>query len=442
MRKIKMQKNKFMKSGKFRIIFISLALIISFICLLYISFGITSSGSTQVTVYDSTPPNVSLIYPANNSNITWVEAFMIYFNVSDTQWANISNCSVYLNDTLNQTKYNLNYSNENLTRFDNITQNFTLNNLTEGTYQWFVNCTEFRNSSYDNTTIPRAGKSEVWTFSIEAIPAAPDEINISLIGDFIDLNWTEGDKATTYKVYSTDDLSSAFELYNQTTERNVTKLNVSNVTAKYYKIAAVSSFGENTSGSIVGKKQYQLQRVAGSNTRNWVAFPLNITRLMNASYLINTMTNVTSITQWNVTTQAGVTCNNLSCPNTDCTETNCNFAIEPGYMYEVNIGGSSALMTNWTTAGEVIEATSVDLYQIGGTFSRNWISLPANTTLSDAQDVIDSMSTVTQVRQWDESSQSTQARINFRGGIGQNFNIDPYKGYEVLASTNFTWNQE
>ncbi len=95
------------------------------------------------------PPNVTLVAPPNN---TWVNASSqtLYFNVSDN--TGLSNCSLYINNNLNQTKTGSQLINPG-------TNNFTVT-FNDGTYNWSVTCT-------DNSTAHATGYSDTWLLNVD-----------------------------------------------------------------------------------------------------------------------------------------------------------------------------------------------------------------------------------------------------------------------------------
>ncbi|MBW2999136.1 hypothetical protein KY339_00560, partial [Candidatus Woesearchaeota archaeon] len=87
-----------------------------------------------VIIADTEPPSINLVSPGNNT-------FDIDGNLSFVYQANnsgsgIQNCSLYINNVLNQTDYTVE---------EGINQNFTLDNATDGIYAWNITC--FDNSS-------------------------------------------------------------------------------------------------------------------------------------------------------------------------------------------------------------------------------------------------------------------------------------------------------
>jgi len=189
----------------------------------------------------------------------------------------------------------------------------------------------------------------------------------------VTISWSSVSGASYYRVYASTSFDGTYTAVNETTNLNYTDTNTTSPMIMYYKVAAVSAVGENLSDRILGKVTYVLQREEGSNTRNWIAMPFNLSSLLSASDLLNSVTNATSVSRWNATGQAAQTCNDVSCPTEGCTPTNCNFELEPGAMYEVNINGNASTQVNWTTSGHVMYRTNVTGYKIEGTFSRNWI---------------------------------------------------------------------
>ncbi|MFH1608194.1 MAG: hypothetical protein ABIA78_03600, partial [archaeon] len=115
------------------------------------SAGNSNSSMVFFTI-DTTPPTITLISPANQSadsdgNITF------NYNVSDM--LSVSNCSLILNGTVNQT---------NLSITKDVVQNFTVNNLVAGAYNWYVNCTDAVNNINKSAT-RKVSVVKVVTFS-------------------------------------------------------------------------------------------------------------------------------------------------------------------------------------------------------------------------------------------------------------------------------------
>jgi hypothetical protein len=128
-----------------------------------------NSSSVNFTV-DSSTPRIAMLSPENNrgdtdGNITF------NFNVTDT--FAVANCSLIINEKVNQT---------NTTITKNTIQNFTVSNVGVGGYNWSVNCTDNAGNRATNTT-----------FDFAVIPATQfsgnstnlDAVNISNIPNLI-----------------------------------------------------------------------------------------------------------------------------------------------------------------------------------------------------------------------------------------------------------------
>jgi len=127
-----------------------------------------------ITVNDITPPNITLISPTNNTLLATGSRNLIY-NVNDS--SNILNCSLYINDELNQTSTNIT---------KNTQQSFTIN-TEEETYNWRIQCFD----EYENE-----GTSETRTFT-----AVSDEtINVYVNTE---KTWEQGEPAII-KINTTD----------------------------------------------------------------------------------------------------------------------------------------------------------------------------------------------------------------------------------------------
>ncbi|MFA5953580.1 MAG: PQQ-binding-like beta-propeller repeat protein [Candidatus Pacearchaeota archaeon] len=111
-------------------------------CTAYDSLFLTGVNSFLVNVTNVADVSVvTLISPGNkkgdsDGNVTFS------YNVSDSG-VNIENCSLILNNILNST---------NISITEDTTQNFTLNNLAIGHYNWSINCTNNDSEVYFSST--------------------------------------------------------------------------------------------------------------------------------------------------------------------------------------------------------------------------------------------------------------------------------------------------
>ncbi|MBW2990730.1 hypothetical protein KY348_03430, partial [Candidatus Woesearchaeota archaeon] len=115
--------------------------------------NINTSETRSFNVYIA--PVVVLVNPPNG-NVTNNQSQIFYFNVSDE--TGIFNCSLILNNAVNDTKNNSEITN-------NATNNFTIT-LGEGFYNWSVRC-------YDNTSLKIEGNSETWNITIDLTAPYP-----------------------------------------------------------------------------------------------------------------------------------------------------------------------------------------------------------------------------------------------------------------------------
>jgi hypothetical protein len=95
-----------------------------------------SSEVRNITIgRDTTPPDVSLIGPANNSIVN--SDFVTFEYTASDYASNITNCSLLINDIINQTNNTINES----------ASNFFYLTMDDGNYNWSINCTDYYNNS-------------------------------------------------------------------------------------------------------------------------------------------------------------------------------------------------------------------------------------------------------------------------------------------------------
>ncbi|MBU0456940.1 MAG: hypothetical protein KKD75_02235 [Nanoarchaeota archaeon] len=115
-------------------------------CLAYDEYNNSAWGTNRTvtinyTAIESNPPIVTLVSPANNTEDA---NGYINFKYNVTDESNISSCELILNGSINQNSSNV---------LRNITQTFTVSNLSNGNYTWSVNCTDINSNE---------GSSETW----------------------------------------------------------------------------------------------------------------------------------------------------------------------------------------------------------------------------------------------------------------------------------------
>jgi len=104
-----------------------------------INFG--ESDTYDFTVgSDSAPPDIFLGDPQNH-HVSSTNDVVFYFGVYD-ELSNIANCSLILNNTINATKTTADI----IESFESSDNNFTVNDMNLGTYNWSINCTDLSSS--------------------------------------------------------------------------------------------------------------------------------------------------------------------------------------------------------------------------------------------------------------------------------------------------------
>ncbi|MBR9692145.1 hypothetical protein GOV06_05165, partial [Candidatus Woesearchaeota archaeon] len=109
------------------------------------------SNNLTILQLDSTPPNITLISPANNTLNTTTNNITLVYNVTDG--TGIANCSLILNGAINLT--NSSVTNNGV--------NFFTPTLPDGQYNWSVNCT-------DSSSNRNEGSSVTYNLTIDATP--------------------------------------------------------------------------------------------------------------------------------------------------------------------------------------------------------------------------------------------------------------------------------
>jgi len=140
-----------------------------------------SAGNTNITetrniTIDTTPPSITLTSPQND---TWSNTENNYFNfTANDTLQNIRNCSLIINNAINQTK---SYNSRNINSFFNLT-------LSTGEFNWTINCTD---------TLGNEGNNETRVLKIDLINPKISNPNVNAtnvyVKDYICLNVTASD---------------------------------------------------------------------------------------------------------------------------------------------------------------------------------------------------------------------------------------------------------
>ena len=148
------------------------------------SDSVNFEGLNIKSVYNITifvKPNITLISPVNN---TWLSNINNTFSFNLTNIVTLQNCSIYLNNTLNQTKTDIALNNTN----------FTINGTADGDYTWFVDC---------YSTLNERGISPTQMFSVDS--TSPQ---VTLIAPQNNTARTDNNLNFTYSVTDHNDVTN------------------------------------------------------------------------------------------------------------------------------------------------------------------------------------------------------------------------------------------
>ena len=205
---------------------------------LNISYIVNESGSLEANlIVDRVAPRINLVSPSDNSadgdgNVT------IIFNISDE--SSIENCTLFLNDELNQT---------NATMLKDHSTNFTLGNLSVGNYSWFINCTDYNyntdgaiNYTYHDGTyyVPNMNESDIRNFTIisgSEFSGNTTDLNLVNISNITNLVIDQPDYgminfSETVDLTNTTDLDTYIDISNNSIYLNATALPPLNAPAR------------------------------------------------------------------------------------------------------------------------------------------------------------------------------------------------------------------
>ena len=210
-------------------------------------YGNSAFASANRTIrVDITPPNIVLISPVNDSNISLTTE--LNWSVTDGLSPNAS-CSVIVDDTI--------------TMIDIVVQNSTTasRNVTfegGGVHTWNINCTDANGNT--NQSIASS------VFNV----IAPQNVNISVVGDDIIINWSTVSGSDEYSIYVSDDYNAGWdEVPNATVSiSGYIDTGAGGGRERYYKISSIRSDAETIRTQAVGK--YRVPLTSGLNL---VSFP-------------------------------------------------------------------------------------------------------------------------------------------------------------------------
>ncbi|MGY4884316.1 MAG: hypothetical protein ACP5NZ_01930, partial [Nanobdellota archaeon] len=381
---------------------------------------------------DTISPLINIIYPEDNFNFSGYSIPFLNYSVNDTN--ELFNCTLYgtWNGGWHPNQTTNNPIKESINNFSYISTEG------DGYYLWNVKCEDNHGNIGWNSTN--------YTFStflaVESLNSSEFVVYMTSndARGNVFLSWNNSNHTEKYRIYSTEDPLIPFSILAETYDLNYTDLTANETRRRFYKLSALNPISENISEAVIGKTVYYLKRKDNVNTRNWMGFYLQ-SNLTTANQTLIEINNLTSFTMWNSTIQKRVTCNTFSCPDfPSCTETNCNFSfgIMDGFGFESTLNSSSPIFTNWSTVGLVKSPTNISLVKNSTSSGKNWISIYYNSSWIDASDLMNSLSYSDAVTNWNELNQKSEGWIlsAFPFPIGENFILEPEKGYEASVTDN------
>ena len=97
-------------------------------------------------------------------------------------------------------------------------------------------------------------------------------------------------------------------------------------------------------------------------------------------------------------------------------------------------------MAKGIIGSETIAKYDIDLIKKSGGTGKNWISVPENPAITNASSLMDAIGpNCDAVNRWNPTTQASEGWISLLGGLGTNFDVTPYEGYEVSVTANTTF---
>ncbi|CAD7768316.1 hypothetical protein FHEFKHOI_00202 [Candidatus Methanoperedenaceae archaeon GB50] len=168
----------------------------------------------------------------------------------------------------------------------------------------------------------------------------------------------------------------------------------------------------------------------GSKGINWITPPSTNPPLTNADELIKAIPNHENVKWWNSTSQLLESYSKMPWGYVGD-----NFEVKPTRGYEAVVNAN----TIWTVVGWVPPDCPIGLKKIG-TKGINWIGMPFNTTIDDADELIKAIPNHENVKWWNSTSQLLESYSKMPWGyVGDNFEVKPTRGYEAVVNANTIW---
>ncbi|CAD7768299.1 hypothetical protein AIOGIFDO_00200 [Candidatus Methanoperedenaceae archaeon GB37] len=241
-------------------------------------------------------------------------------------------------------------------------------------------------------------------------------------------NWTG--TCTSFDIYITENLTAGFPATPNVTGVTGTSWTDTNAGAsnqRYYKVTC-NTTGEQIEGNVT-KITYELEK-RGSKGINWITPPSTNPPLTNADELIKAIPNHENVKWWNSTSQLLESYSKMPWGYVGD-----NFEVKPTRGYEAVVNAN----TIWTVVGWVPPDCPIGLKKIG-TKGINWIGMPFNTTIDDADELIKAIPNHENVKWWNSTSQLLESYSKMPWGyVGDNFEVKPTRGYEAVVNANTIW---
>jgi hypothetical protein len=220
--------------------------------------GNSSWSEANTFFYDLSPPNISLLFPANDTTNTTTSTQHFVFNVTDL--SSIASCDLIINGVVNQT-------NTSITR--GISQSI-ISFLPNGIHQWSINCT-------DDAGFTGASETRTLNLTVADNPPSAGAIYCEegSSGIFADCsNIVYADNLTTVRVFCSDpegNMSMAyFNLTNDPDNSNYFYLDTTDNTNGNWSLDVADTFINDSGNFTLIATCVDGEGLTDSNTETWL----------------------------------------------------------------------------------------------------------------------------------------------------------------------------
>ena len=248
-------------------------------------------------------------------------------------------------------------------------------------------------------------------------------------GTNVTLDWGNWTGNSTYDIYITNNLTAGFPMTPNatTTELSWTDVNAGDDEQRYYRVTC-NATGVQIEG-VICKIGHNLEKY-GNKGINWITLPSTNPPLTNADKLIKAIPNHNNVKWWNSTSQLTESYSRMPWGYVGT-----NFDVKPSRGYEIVVTAN----TPWTVVGWILPICEIELKKSGAK-GINWIGMPFNTTIDNADELIKAIPNHNNVKWWNSTSQLTESYSRMPWGyVGTNFDVTPARGYEVVVNANTIW---